>query len=217
MSAPTPVWYFDLISPFVHLQLELQEALFERLRPVCRPVLFGVILQQQGTLGPAEIAHKRTFTYRHVLWRAQQAGLTMNFPPEHPFRSLHLQRLCVGLETDWRTVRECSRFVWQDGRLPGTQEDWRDLAALRRWDLEQLEQHLQNPEVKRTLMANNQEALAHGVFGVPTFRIGSELFWGEDSSAMLQGYLDTPGLFEQEAFRRLEALPVGIVRRPAAE
>ena len=50
-----PVWYFDLISPFVFLQLEQRGELFVRLQPVCRPVLFGALLKEHGSLGPVEI------------------------------------------------------------------------------------------------------------------------------------------------------------------
>ncbi len=213
MTVPRPVWYFDLISPFVHLQLELQASLFERTRPLCRPVLFGVLLQQHGTLGPAEIPSKRTFTYRHVLWKAQAAGISMRFPPEHPFRSLPFQRLCLGLEEDWQTIREVSRFIWQQGRLLEQDHDWQDLMAIRGWTREQGDAHLQAPEVKQALADSTTEALAHQVFGVPTFRIGSELFWGEDAGPLMEGYLAHPDLFAQDPFRNLDTLPVGVTRR----
>lgn len=216
MTASSPVWYFDLISPFVHLQLELQEALFEQLQPLCRPVLFGVLLKHHGHLGPAEIDRKRTFTYRHVLWKAQQAGCIMKFPPEHPFRSLPFQRLCVGLEQDWKGIRELSRFIWQQGRLPQSESDWQDLFALRGWSVEQGNAHLQDPAVKQTLADFTAEALEQGVFGVPTFQINQELFWGEDAHSLMKAYLETPDLFEQEPFQSLADLPMGVVRRPPA-
>ena len=37
-----------------------------------------------------------------------------------------------------------------------------------------------DPEVKQALIRNTEEAIARGVFGAPTFFVGSEMFWGQD-------------------------------------
>ncbi len=39
---------------------------------------------------------------------------------------------------------------------------------------------MQMPEIKHALRELNDEALAAGVFGVPTVLVGGELFWGDD-------------------------------------
>jgi 2-hydroxychromene-2-carboxylate isomerase len=38
----------------------------------------------------------------------------------------------------------------------------------------------QDPEIKAKLIANTEEAVAHGVFGSPSFLVGEELFFGKD-------------------------------------
>ena len=38
----------------------------------------------------------------------------------------------------------------------------------------------QDPEVKAQLIANTEAAVAHGVFGSPSFLVGGELFFGKD-------------------------------------
>jgi len=38
----------------------------------------------------------------------------------------------------------------------------------------------QRPESKARLRGQTEEAVGHGIFGAPTFRVGSELFWGND-------------------------------------
>jgi 2-hydroxychromene-2-carboxylate isomerase len=40
---------------------------------------------------------------------------------------------------------------------------------------------LSDPELKAKLFAATDEAKARGVFGVPTFVVGDELYWGQDS------------------------------------
>ena len=41
----------------------------------------------------------------------------------------------------------------------------------------------QDPAVKAQLIANTEDAVAHGVFGSPSFLVGDELFFGKDSCA----------------------------------
>jgi 2-hydroxychromene-2-carboxylate isomerase len=37
-----------------------------------------------------------------------------------------------------------------------------------------------DPEVKAQLIATTDEAVARGVFGAPTFFVGTQMFWGQD-------------------------------------
>ena len=66
---------------------------------------------------------------------------------------------------------------------------------------------------KDHLRANTAEALSRGVWGVPTFDVGGELFWGADSLPMMLDYLQHPDLFGTPDMKRLETLPIGAVRR----
>jgi 2-hydroxychromene-2-carboxylate isomerase len=38
----------------------------------------------------------------------------------------------------------------------------------------------EEPEVKTELVANTEKAAARGAFGVPTFFVGEEMFWGKE-------------------------------------
>jgi hypothetical protein len=49
---------------------------------------------------------------------------------------------------------------------------------------------------KATLRGNTDEAIARGVFGVPTVVIGRELFWGVDALPLARAYLSNPNLFQ---------------------
>ena len=51
------------------------------------------------------------------------------------------------------------------------------------------------------------------VFGVPSLVAGGHVFWGEDATDMFLDYLADPGLFDTEAIHRLDALPVGAIRK----
>ena len=47
----------------------------------------------------------------------------------------------------------------------------------------------QEPEVKARLRRDTDDAIARGVFGVPTMETGGELFWGYDDFPFLERFL----------------------------
>ncbi len=67
--------------------------------------------------------------------------------------------------------------------------------------------------VKDRLRRNTDEAIARGVFGVPTFVIAGELFWGQDVTGMMLDYLDDPELFRRGDLARLGDLPIAAERK----
>ena len=116
---PTTVdWFFDVISPFAYLQLEqldrLQAAHDIVIRP--RPIVLGALLNHWGQKGPAEMAPKRVFTYRHALFRAQQLGMPFRMPPAHPFNPIKALRLTLAMDGSLDAVRAVFRHIWREDR-----------------------------------------------------------------------------------------------------
>ena len=69
------------------------------------------------------------------------------------------------------------------------------------------------PELKQKLRDNTNWAIEHGVFGVPTLIVGSELFWGHDAFEMAFDYLTDPQAFASPEMQGADSLPYGSVRR----
>ena len=178
---PTADWYFDFVSPFAYLQSE-QLGLLGNVRIRYRPVLFAGLLQAHDHKGPAEIARKRVFTYRFAVWQARRLGIAFKMPPEHPFNPLPLLRLALACDCTPDAVHRIFRFVWRDGRMPDLPIEWAELVADLR--LPDAQARIADPDVKDALRRNTDEAIARGVFGVPTLAIGDELFWGADATQM---------------------------------
>ena len=198
-------WYFDFISPFAYLQLPRVRELATRYAITPRPVLLGAILQHHGQLGPAEIPGKRAFTYRMVQWSAEQAGIPLRFPPAHPFNPIGILRLAIAAGSGWDVVAELFDHVWKDGSAADSAEGLQSVAA--RIGIADVNLATGAAAVKDQLRANTDEALAHGVFGVPTLRIGEQLFWGNDATPMAQAALADPDKFEQGEYARFADLP----------
>lgn len=203
-------WYFDFVSPFSYLQCERFPVLPTDATVRMRPVLFAGLLKAWQHKGPAEIPPKRRFTYRHVQWLALREGVSLRFPPGHPFNSLRPLRLAVALDCQPAMIREIFRFIWAEGRLIQDDGEWSELT--RRLGLHNADALVSAPEVKEALRRNGEDALAAGVFGVPSFVAGGEVFWGFDAGAMLLDFLHNPRLFAQYAMAGLDTLPIAAER-----
>ncbi len=212
-------FYFDVISPYAFLAFEaLPEFLTGHSHSVTyKPVLFAALLKHHGQLGPAEIAGKREWTYRQVQWLAQRQNTPLQMTATHPFNPLGLLRLAVACATPGdaahlspnRYVCEAVlRHVWQGGA------DAADAARLA--ELTMLLAPARAPDsdaVKAALKSNCDEAIAHGVFGVPTIEVDGKLFWGLDALPMLRDYLSGEAWFQTDAWAQAAQVPIGQARR----
>ncbi len=201
-------WYFDFVSPFSYLQCERLQAHATTIRP--HPVLFAAILDAVGQKGPAEIAAKRRFTYRFVVWRAKSLGIPLKFPHAHPFNPLPLLRLAIACDARWPAITQIFRFVWRDGRLPDLPIEWAELAD--RVGLPDAAQRIAERDVKDALRRETDAAIARGIFGVPTLAVGSELFWGCDATDMALAFAKAGARYDDPEYARVGDLPVAAER-----
>lgn len=204
-------WYFDFISPFAWLQLPKVRALRTHTTVEPVPILFAAVLDALGQLGPAEIPGKRDFTYRFVRWQAERQGLPLRFPPAHPFNPLYALRLSIAAGSRWDAIEHLFAHIWEHGRAADSIDALRDAATA--LGIADIDTALAADGVKQQLRANTEQALARGVFGVPTLRVGEAVFWGDDATAMALEYLDDPHRFDSEEYRRIGALPQAVQRR----
>jgi 2-hydroxychromene-2-carboxylate isomerase len=177
-------FYFDPISPYSWLaarQCARVEAAGVRLD--FRPVLFAGLLAAHGSKGPAEIPAKRAYTMRDVLRIAARLGLPAVGPPTHPFNPLRALRMCIALD-DAGERRRFGMALMDAAWVRGLDlTDDAVLVALAQdsgFDGRALLAHADDAEIKQRLVAATNAAVAAGIFGVPTYRIDGEIFWGED-------------------------------------
>lgn len=209
--AKTADWYFDFISPFAYLQFQQLNTLPPDLVINYKPVLFAGLLDHWGQKGPAEIAAKRKFTYRFVQWKAGELGIPLKFPPQHPFSPLSFLRAAVALGATNESIATIFEFLWKEGNDPSVPDAVLELG--KRLAVDDLNARVADPTVKEILIQNGKEALARGVFGVPTIVVDGELFWGSDSLDMFCAYLKNPGLLQSAEMLRISDLPVGQERK----
>lgn len=207
-------FWFDPVSPFAYLAFERLPQVLEGLSHDVsyRPLLFAGLLQHWGQKGPAEIEPKRAWTFRHVHWLAQHHGIEMATPAQHPFNPLaHLRLLLAcapaGGTPNRRSCEAVLRGIWLGGF---DANDPQRLAAL----TAELAPRIapDDASIKQSLKDHTADALARGVFGVPTIAVDGRLFWGVDALPMLSAYLRGDPWFDGPAWAREGAPRAGIRR-----
>ena len=204
-------WYFDFLSPFSYLQLVQFDRLPPDLEITYRPVLFAGLLGHWEHKGPAEIPAKRVHTYRWCHWYAARHGIPFRMPPAHPFNPLRPLRLAVAQGAEPALIRAIFDAIWVEGRDVSRDDEWQGLTE--RLAIADAEEAIARPEVKEALRRGTEEAAKRGVFGVPTFAIGGELFWGLDATDLLLDYLNDPELLETGEYARIANLPIAQARK----
>ena len=207
-------FYFDPISPYAHLAFERLPQLLEGLsyEVAYRPILFAGLLKHWGQKGPAEIEPKRAWTFRQVHWLAHQHGVALDTPAQHPFNPLAHLRLLLACAPEGGTPnrRACEavlQHIWRGG---ADANEPQRLAAL----AQQLSPRTDpNSEVvKQALKDATANAIALGIFGVPTLRTSGRLFWGLDGLDMLSASLRGDPWFDGNAWQAEGAHRAGIRR-----
>jgi 2-hydroxychromene-2-carboxylate isomerase len=200
-------WYFDFVSPFSYICLHRLQEL--PVRVSYKPVLFAGLLNHWGQKGPAEIPAKRRWTYRWCTWWARELGLTFRFPASHPFNPLPHLRLAIAAGCTPEAVKRIFDSVWTSG---DEASDPRRFSALcKAFGID--EARLSSPELKDALRKNTEEAAARGVFGVPSFVIDGEVFWGADAVDFAKSYLVDASVLRNDEMRRVDNLPIGAARK----
>lgn len=208
-------FWFDPVSPYAYLAFERLPEAFAGLSysVAYRPVLFAALLKHHAHKGPAEIEPKRAWTFRQVHWLAHRAGIAIETPLRHPFNPLPLLRLAWAAApaplTPGRHV--CERILHHVWRGGGDAEEPGRLAALAAELAPRLDPSAD--DARQRLRRATDEAIARGLFGVPTLGIADKLFWGFDALDMAAACLRGDPWFDAPHWQR-EGAPRPGVRRP---
>jgi len=205
---PITFW-FDPVSPYAYLAFERLPQVLEGCSYAVeyRPLLFAGLLAHWRQKGPAEIEPKRAWTFRHVHWLAHRHAIPLDTPAVHPFNPLPLLRLALACGPNRRIVEALMRHVWVGGA------DAVDPARLA--SLTQALAPARDPAsapVKNELRAATDQAIARGIFGVPTFELDGRLFWGIDALPMLRDALHGGSWFAGPAWDAAAAPRPGVKR-----
>lgn len=164
-----PLFFYDLGSPYAWLSAERIDALFPR-RPLWVPVLLGGIFKATRRSSWAR-TDARAEGMAEVERRAAAYGLpALRWPEPWPNDGLHAMRVAAQAGSREFALAAFRVHFAEGLALSDPVHVARAAAAA----------GVEAAEDKAALRANTDQALARGVFGVPTVAVGGELFWGDD-------------------------------------
>ena len=180
-------YWFDFGSPAAYLawtQLPKLQA-DTNATALYKPMLLGGVFQATGNHSPATIAAKGKYTFIDFARFAKRYGVPLNTNPHFPINTLTLMRGAVGLQlgNDPRFMAYCDamfKAIWVDALNMNDPAIVAAALAKAGFDPLALLALTNEQRTKDALKAATTLAVEKGVFGAPSFFVGSQLFWGQD-------------------------------------
>jgi 2-hydroxychromene-2-carboxylate isomerase len=194
---------FDFASPNAYFSYKAFPPILERTNASLNliPCLLGGIFKATGNQAPmlafAGVKGKLEYDRLEIERFIKKHGLSdFVFNPHFPVNTLLLMRGAIAAEIDGRLVEYTEaglKHMWEDGRKMDAPEVFVSALGEAGFDGTNLLERTQDPAVKARLVANTEAAVARGAFGVPTFYVGDEMFFGKDRLAQVEDELGTQG------------------------
>lgn len=204
ISKDTIRFFFDYISPYAYLawtQLpRLVRTFGVSIEPV--PVLFAGLLKAHGNVGPAEIPAKRTWMIENVLQTASLLEVPISPPAFHPFNPLLALRITASSRSDSeqaQIIDACFRGVWQESKHISEPDVLQTLLDQSGIDAAAVIQRGMSESAKDLLRQNTNDAIAAGVFGVPSYLLTGQLFWGFGDLPIIEAKLGGEQMLDRDA------------------
>ena len=196
---------FDIVSPNAYF-------IWWPLRDVIRrtgaeldvfPVFLGGMHKLTGNAPPfmrdADVKGKNAYAMLEIERFIARHNLDKYRMPEtFPFNSIMLQRLCLAADEDGRGVQFVEAMlplIWEQGVDPADAETIDAALAAAKFDPADLFARIQTDELKQRLIANTENAVERGAFGIPTVFTGpkdgpQEMFFGKERLAQIEEELE---------------------------
>ena len=190
---------FDFVSPNAYLVWQPLRALAARQGAQIKitPAFLGGMHKLTGNAPPfirdAEVKGKNAYAKLEMQRFIEKHGFhRFKMNPNFPFNSVNLLRMLVSLSGDdqIKFIDAMTPALWEEGL------DVTDAAAVAAvltkagLDAEALAAKAQDPAIKQALIDNTEKAVERGTFGIPTFYIGEEMFFGKERLGQIEEMLE---------------------------
>ena len=190
---------FDFASPNAYLVHQLMPGIAARTGAVVRyvPCLLGGIFRATGNSAPmvknAAIKGLREYDMLEMRRFIARHGIDKFVMNQHfPVNTLLVMRGAIVAEEDGDLARYIEAVLHHMREAPKKLDD-PDVAAAALTEAgfvgAGLLARTQHEAVKAKLMANTEDAVAQGAFGIPTFFVGTEMFYGKERLGQVEEML----------------------------
>ncbi|MBK9002710.1 MAG: 2-hydroxychromene-2-carboxylate isomerase [Sphingomonadales bacterium] len=160
--------------------------------PILLGGLFKITNNQAPMLRYAETPAKRDYEMLEFNRFVKTHSLPFKMNPNFPINSLNLMRGAVAaqhLGCLLPYVEAIMAAMWEDGANTGDPAVVKDVLDQAGLDGATILAKADAAEVKAELVENTEKAAARGAFGVPTFFVGEEMFWGKERLGQVKAAL----------------------------
>ena len=184
-------FYFDFASPNAYLSHQVVPGIEERTGTKFNyiPVLLGGIFKATNNKPPMEaffgILNKNEYQSVEMKRFQERHGIDkFKMNPHFPVMSLQIIRGAVGAKQDGyldKYIDEVLKHMWEEPKKMDDPEVIKEAFTESGFDADRLMNQMQDPEIKAQLIENTEKAVKRGTFGIPTFFVGDDIFFGKDT------------------------------------
>jgi len=199
MTKPVIDFIFDFGSPNAYLVMKVLPEMAARYDAEIKliPCLLGGIFKGTGNQAPfnafagikGKLDYERLELERFVSLHGLHA---FRQNPHFPINTLGLMRGMVAAQHSGvmaRYVDVVLSAMWEQGAKLDDPQVLLDVLNRGGLDGQAMIDLSSSPEVKAELVRNTEEAVARGVFGIPTFFVGGEMFFGKERLGQIEAVL----------------------------
>ncbi len=197
--AGTVEFIFDFGSPNAYLAHKVLAPMAQRhgATVAIRPCLLGGIFKLTNNRSPMEafgpVKGKMDYERLEMQRFITRHGLTaFRMNPHFPVNTLLVMRGLVAAQAagcDAPYTEAVLAAMWEQGEKMDDPETVARVLSAAGLDAEELLSRTQDAEVKQALLANTEAAVERGVFGIPTFFVDGEMFFGKDRLGQVEEVL----------------------------
>ncbi|NWL77397.1 disulfide bond formation protein DsbA [Pseudomonas taiwanensis] len=180
-------FFFDFVSPTSYLANTQLPSICvgAGARLVYRPVFLRTLFEATGNSSPVRIPAKGRYLFNDFQRFAKRYDVALSFNSNFPINTLPLIRGAIALQlqgderfTDY--LEAMFRAIWVEARDLNDPVVIAETLHENGFDPEMFRANASSEEIDALLEANIKDAVARGVFGVPTMFVGDEMFFGQD-------------------------------------
>ena len=193
-------FYFDVSSPWTYLAFRNIQPMTKELnvainwRPVLVGGIFNTVNQRMYASREDSNSPRNRYALKDLQDCARQTGVNIVFPPKvFPVNSVKAMRGCIWIARNDATKEHFLPFIEATFAAYFTrQEDISPndvLASICRQtgiDADAFAAGITQADIKDALKSNTDEAIACGAFGVPSFFVGDDMYFGNDRLDLLR-------------------------------
>lgn len=181
---------FDFGSPNAYLSWKVVPEIEKRTGTKFQyvPVLLGGIFKATNNVSPVianqGIRNKNEYQFLEIERFVKKHGLTkFKFNPHFPVNTLQIMRGAIAAEVENilpKYMDAVMAAMWEDGKKmddPDVIKTVLDAAGI---DGAHILARTGEADVKAKLAANTEEAVNRGAFGIPTFYVDGDIYFGKD-------------------------------------